>query len=103
MVLSSLSVFANMFSFSCSGRQVLSASRALLEVLVLHECVHVCMCVENEGETPCNYKLLNTELPYHRLINSHDDNDALKFYKVTLKYGLDYGRVCALQCTEIVS
>ena len=33
------------------------------------------MCVENEGETPCNYKLLNTELPYHRLINSHDDKD----------------------------
>ena len=32
-------------------------------------------CVENEGETPCNYKLLNTELPYHRLINSHDVKD----------------------------
>lgn len=67
VVLSSLSVFANMFSFSCSGRQVRSASRALLEVLVLYECVY--MCVENEGETPCNYKLLNTELPYLRLIN----------------------------------
>ena len=42
VVLSSLRVVANMFSLSCSGRQVLSASRALIE----------CVCTVDEGENP---------------------------------------------------